>query len=238
MRRGSWGGRPRRQWRMRSGMRRRLPGRKGRPWRLLMAVALTASLLVTMESSLSPLLLTAGSEQARAKALAVLTAAARRGIERSGAGDYRELVSVERDGEGRAALLLPNVALYNELIADITLAAAAGLEQLSRQSLSLPAGAASGSTLLSGMGPDIRFRLRVLGTPSVRIRDELTAAGINQVRHRIWLEITAELRILAPFSHETTSVTAPVLLAEGLIVGGTPQVYAGLSREDSAFRQN
>lgn len=221
----AWGKRGLRGW---GGWRGRIAVRL-----LPLLLTLAALLMLLAEHSLSPLLLIAGQEQARTRALAALTAAAQRQIAQTGAGDYRQLVTVERDEAGRVTLLLPDTALYNALIDGITLDAAASLEELSRQRLSLPAGAVTGSALLSGMGPELRFRLRVLGTPTVRVRDELTTAGINQVRHRIWLEVGAELRLLAPFSRETASVTAEVLLAEGVIVGCTPETYVALSRDEA-----
>ena len=181
-----------------------------------------------LESAFAPPLLAAAQEQARTRALAALTDAAGRQIGKNGAGDYRQLIQIERDENGRAALLLPNTALYNTLIHDITLDAVDSLEQLSRQRIRLPAGIATGSALLSGLGPDVPFRIRVLGTPSVQVEDELTAAGVNQVRHRIWLDISAQIRVLAPFSRETAEVHATVLLAEGLIVGYVPDAYLGL----------
>lgn len=221
MGRGAWGKR---------GLRSR--GGRRRAVRLLLPLLLAAAFML-LESAFAPPLLAAAQEQARTRALAALTDAAGRQIEKNGADDYRELVWIERDENGRAALLLPNTALYNTLIHDITLEAVDSLEQLSLQKLVLPAGIATGSALLSGLGPDIPFRIRVLGTPSVQVEDELTAAGVNQVRHRIWLDISAEIRVLAPFSRETAEVHAAVLLAEGLIVGGVPEAYLGLSAEES-----
>lgn len=190
---------------------------------LVLLLVMAAAVFMLLENTLSPPLLAAAEDQARTRALTALTAAAGRQIEKNGADDYRQLVSVERDEQGRVTLLLPNTALYNALIRDITLDAADSLDDLSRQRLSLPVGMATGSALLSGLGPDVRFRMRMLGTPSVRVEDELTSAGINQVRHRIWLELSAEVRVLAPFSRDTTAVTATVLLAEGLIVGYVPE---------------
>ena len=219
MRRGKWG----------KGLSRGRGGRGGRLLPALLILFMTAALFVLLENTLAPPLLAAAEDQARTRALTALTAAAGRQIEKNGADDYRQLVSVERDEQGRVSLLLPNTGLYNTLIHDVTLDAADSLDDLSRQRLSLPAGLATGSALLSGLGPDFRFRMRMLGTPSVHVEDELTAAGINQVRHRIWLELSAEVRVLAPFSRETTAVTATVLLAEGLIVGYVPETYVEIT---------
>ena len=212
-------------------MRRRW-GRCGRGVRfrplLLLPAFLLAGCFLLMESTMGPLLMTAAQEQARTQALIALTEAASRQIEQCGADDYRQLISVERDENGRVSLLIPNTPLYNSLIAAVALDAADSLERLSKQKIGLPMGAASGSVLLSGLGPDINFRLRVLGTPSVRVEDEFTDAGINQVRHRIWLELSADVRVLAPFSRSTSTVTATVLLAESVIVGYTPETYVEL----------
>ena len=114
-------------------------GRGGRGGRhapaLLLLLVMAAALFMLLENTLAPPLLAAAEDQARTRALTALTAAAGRQIEKNGADDYRQLVSVERDGQGRVTLLLPNTALYNALISDITLDAADSLDDLSRQRL-------------------------------------------------------------------------------------------------------
>lgn len=204
--------------------------RRRRRRRLLLPAVLLALFWLLLEHTLSPLLMTAAQEQARTQALYALTEAASRQIAAHGEPEYQQMVAVERDDSGRVTLLTPNTALFNTLINDVTLDAVASLEQLSHQSLSLPLGAVTGSALLSGLGPDVSFRLRMLGTPRVKVEDEFSEAGINQVRHRIWLELSAEVRVLAPFSRDTTTATATVLLAESVIVGYTPDTYVTLGQ--------
>ena len=48
-------------------------------------------------------------------------------------------------------------------------------------------------------------------------------AGINQTRHRIFLEIAASIQIVQPLLSSTITVKTDVPLAETIIIGNVPQ---------------
>ena len=64
-----------------------------------------------------------------------------------------------------------------------------------------------------------------LTSSHVEIRNELTAAGINQTRHQILMEVDVDVTVLLPWSTADTRVSCPVLIAETVIVGSVPQTY-------------
>lgn len=207
------------------------PLRRGRrlPGCLLLVLSLFLGLLILAELRLAPLILEAASDKACSQVLSALNSAAAVQVEQSGLGDYQDVMYIERDAQGRVTLLAPDAMSLNRLITATTREAVDSLEQLQGQSLSLPLGALTGSSLLAGLGPEVRVRFRALGRPAVVLEDEFTSAGVNQVRHSIWLKLSAQVRILIPFSRHSSEVSATILLCEGVIVGYTPDTYVGLS---------
>lgn len=93
--------------------------------------------------------------------------------------------------------------------------------------------------LLSGMGPRINFRLMPSGNVSAVFKSEFESAGINQTRHRIYIEVTTKVRFLSPIAIESQEFVNQVNIAETILIGDVPEAYysitgmEGLSLNDS-----
>lgn len=217
-------------------MRRRKWGRGGRYGRgrrsgraLLLVFPLILALLVLTELRLAPLIEESAARHAHSAALTAITQAVDQQMAAySQVCDYQQLMHIERDSQGRITLLVPDTVLLNSLIVDVVEGINQGLEASSRQQLTLPLGAVTGSRLFSSFGPELRFRFRAQGTPSVSVEDDFSSAGINQVRHRIYLRVDSDIRVMVPLARRGETVSATVLLAEGIIVGYTPDTYVNL----------
>lgn len=204
-----------------------------RRWRRLWFFLLPLALIfLLVEIQLSPLIEAATAQRAHSVALRAMTEAVNETVTvYQPACDYQQLMHIERDGEGRITLIAPDTMLLNELISATVTAIESALSEIGEQRLSLPLGSITGSSLFSALGPDLHVRFRMIGAPSVEIADDFTAAGINQVRHRIYLTVSSELRLIAPFTAASSEVSTTVLLCEGIIVGYTPEAYFELHTE-------
>ena len=56
-----------------------------------------------------------------------------------------------------------------------------------------------------------------MGTVDVNISDSFTQAGINQVKHTIYMEIKTEVRIVIPFMEDIEEVNMRLPLADSVI---------------------
>ena len=95
-------------------------------------------------------------------------------------------------------------------------------------------GAALGLTLLAGSGPRIPISIVPVGSVQTDFETEFEACGINQTRHKVYLQLSASIRIVIPTGAKTTNVTANMLVAESIIVGKVPESFVGyrLSEEE------
>lgn len=186
-------------------------------------------LFYSAELALSPALQITALQRAHSLTLAAMSEAIRDQIALTpGVGDYQQLMYIERDKEGRITLMVMDTQLLNRLVSNVVLDAESRLEDLSKQHITLPLLSLTGSRLFAGFGPDVPFSFRVSSAPTLTLQDEFTDAGVNQTRHRIYIELSADLKIVAPFSQAEERVTATVLLAEGIILGYTPDTYVTL----------
>ena len=89
--------------------------------------------------------------------------------------------------------------------------------------MGVPLGTLTGITLFSGRGADINIKLHQVGAVDAKVISEFTSAGINQTRHSMKVEITAELSAILPGHSTDIKMTDEYLIGETVIVGELPQ---------------
>ena len=60
-------------------------------------------------------------------------------------------------------------------------------------------------------------------------KSEFVSAGINQVRHRIYLEVLTNVSVVAPLITKEMSVTTNISIAETILVGDVPDSFFSLN---------
>ena len=143
--------------------------------------------------------------------------------------DYSVLVSLEKDNDGRVTALKSNMAAFNRLQSRIADDILLRLSEVSTTTLSIPIGTLTGSSLLAGRGPVIRVKMQSVGSTTASFQNTFSAAGINQTRHQILLDVQVNMSILLPGFRTSTKVTNQISVAETVIVGSVPQTYTYFS---------
>lgn len=203
-------------------MYRRVPHIRWVPLALLVVLVVLVAGLLVFEHNLRPTI----KEFAEAQARWAATAAVNRAIKDEIASvDYSQLIMVQKDNQGRIVLMQPNIVRINQLASDTTLAIQSSLESLADQQFSIPVGQVLGSQLLAAYGPKIRLTLYPLGTVRTGVFDKFEEAGINQTRHRIYLDIEADVKVVVPLITSNVTVSTQVPVTDTVIVGQVPNVY-------------
>lgn len=147
----------------------------------------------------------------------------------NGTISYEQLISFEKDNDGRIAAVHSNVAACNRLQAEILDIILTRIEEVPARDLSVPIGTLLGSPLLAGRGPRVSVRMESVGSSSARFGNTFASAGINQTRHEIVLYIDVSVAILLPGFTTATKVSNAVTVAETVIVGAVPESYTYFS---------
>ncbi|MBO4854584.1 MAG: sporulation protein YunB [Oscillospiraceae bacterium] len=153
-----------------------------------------------------------------------------------GAIDYDKLVSLEKDDTGRVTALRSNMGEVNRLQTAIADDILQRLGEVSTSELSIPVGTLTGSALLAGRGPSLQVRMQAVGSTAASFRNEFTAAGINQTKHQIILQIDVYMRILLPGFTTSTRIANEISVAETVIVGSVPNQYTSFSTMPDELR--
>ena len=193
--------------------------------RLILLLALGLLLLLAAERNFRPLVLSLAEARSAALASEVLLGAM---AESMGEGvAYDDLMHVRMDNNGQVALLSANTVRMNQLADRAGGAALRRLGSMSSERVSVPLGAALGLSLFAGSGPDIPVSIVPVGSVRTEFATEFEACGINQTRHKVYLSLTASIRIVIPTGAKTANVTANMLVTESIIVGGVPEGFVG-----------
>ena len=198
-----------------------------RPRRLLRIIVILllflSALYLFLERNLTHVILDTAYTRADAIAVETMNEAVQKTLTPS--VDYAELISVRTDTAGRVTMLQANTVHMNELAVNIALAAQDALSMRDESTISVPLGAALKAPFLSSFGPRIPVRLVPVGAVNASFATEFESAGINQTRHKIWLEMHATVRLVLPTGAKAVSVDTQILIAESIIIGEVPSSY-------------
>ena len=111
------------------------------------------------------------------------------------------------------------------------------LSEVSTVKLAIPLGTLTGSTLLAGRGPSIHVKMQSVGSTTATFRNVFTAAGINQTKHQILLDVDVYVSILLPTFSTYTKVSNEIAVAETVIVGTVPENYTYFSTAPDEIKE-
>lgn len=209
-------------WRLK--LERRL--RRGLPsWVLTWLVAAGVMLCAVRvtERALRPMLAAAARYQVRSQVTAAVEQWAARDLQERGV-DYSDFVTITRNEAGEITALSADMARLNLLRAELSAHLLERLED-SQLELTVPVGSLLPIEPTWARGPELHLRALALGTASAEFESEFTSAGINQTRHRLWLELSVPVTVLLPGGGEELTVDSRLCVAETVIVGQVPQTW-------------
>ena len=151
---------------------------------------------------------------------------------------YEDLVTLDKDNEGRVTVVRSNMAAFNRLQAHILDIILERISQVSSRDLSIPAGNLTGLALLAGRGPRIVVRMESVGSSTACFENDFVSAGINQTRHQIILHVNVSVSILLPGFTTATQVANEVTVAETIIVGDVPDTYTYFGTDAASYRED
>lgn len=145
---------------------------------------------------------------------------------------YEKMVTIVYDEQKTVSTIETNSMEINRVRSNLTTSILEKLTALPVSDLKIPLGTLMGSSILSARGPMIEFKIMPGGYMNSKIISNFDAAGINQTRHRLTLEITMDLSCFIPLYSNSVTVSSEFVIGETIIVGKVPQYYTKVVSED------
>jgi sporulation protein YunB len=183
------------------------------------------AVLVILDLRLRPIIKSVTSDRANAVAVKAINNAVSRQLD----GDnfeYSNIVHIERNNEGKLLGITTNIQKTNCLKANISSAILEELSKPEMRKIGIPLGAIIGIELFSGAGPIIPVKIFVTGNVASEFSSEFYEAGINQTKHIINLNTKVNVDAIIPGYPVKTAAKTNIIIAETIIVGEVPRVYA------------
>ena len=142
--------------------------------------------------------------------------------------DYRDLIITEKDESGKVVIARINTVEINRIMSLTTVATGNAVTGISERDIEIPLGVITGSYILASRGPKIPVRMKPMGRVNTVVHDSFEDAGINQTRHKIYMEVITEVQIIIPLIAQPVEVFTTVPLAEAIYIGEVPETIVNL----------
>ncbi|MEG1758093.1 MAG: sporulation protein YunB [Oscillospiraceae bacterium] len=194
----------------------------------LILIALIGWVLYFMMENMKPVVKTICASQARILSTSAMNSAVVAELYALDV-EYSKLVDIMRDTSGNIIAIETNAVEVNKIKAILTDAVNEKLKTIPDQNVRIPFGTLTGIQFLSGKGPAIRLKMTPSSYVESALINKFDTAGINQTRHQIMIEFKVTMTaILAPYS-TSVNVTTNICIAETVIIGTVPEMFADLS---------
>ncbi|MCR4402827.1 MAG: sporulation protein YunB [Firmicutes bacterium] len=193
---------------------------------MILLAAVAGLLFAVVDWRLRPTLQQLAKAQARVMATEAVTQAVAQEI--AEAIRWEDLYALRPDSSGKVVLVQPNTGEIDRLTSNVTMRVQKLLKQTTETQVEIPLGQVFGSQILANVGPRIPISVVPVGTVNTRILSDFEQAGINQIRHKIYLEVAAQVKLVVPLVASTVDVTVQVPITEVLLMGDVPHTYIQL----------
>ena len=196
---------------------------------LLLIMAIVLLCFIILEKGIKPTVIA----MSEAKVEYMATIAMNNAVKQTLGSDikYTDLVNILTDNNGNITMIQANTVRMNNLAAEASSSTLVEITKMGDQGIEVPLGSIFNSRILAGMGPNIKIKIIPVGSVSHEFDTEFENAGINQTRHKIFLNMRAQVRVVVPLGSDIVTVSTKVPISETIIVGEVPDYYVNVDNK-------
>ncbi|NRT79437.1 MULTISPECIES: sporulation protein YunB [Clostridium] len=147
---------------------------------------------------------------------------------------YDEMVKIEKDNQGNIILIQADTGKLNYIAAELSTECNKELSDMKNTAIKVPLGWMSDKSAFYNVGPKISVEIEPIGNISTSYESKFESAGINQTRHKIYLNVTAKIRLRLPLRNQDAEVSTQVPVSDTIIVGKIPNTTLGFPTNDQS----
>lgn len=223
---------------VRRNIKGRKPRRRNRKTRLsiyiiLFTILLTIATFYTYEyvdEKMMPILMAMGGMRVQTIATQSINEAVRETLENDKI-DTDKLVTYYYNREGEIISCSIDTIMINKICSEVIDHLDDELNTYSNQTMPIPIGNLIGGRIFANSGPDIKIEILPFGTAKINYQREFKSTGINQINHRVWLNVETTMQVVVPLASEKFTVTQQVTLVDRVLSGDVPPNYVNVPEE-------
>ena len=146
--------------------------------------------------------------------------------------NYSDLIDTKLDSNGKITLMQSNTIMMNKIASDVALKIQDELKNTKTTISYIPLGTVLNSPLLAKYSPKIKISIEPIGTAYVDFKTDFESSGINQTRHKIYLEAKTQVKVIVPLTTSIKEVKAQIPISETVIIGDVPNSYVNIPKEE------
>lgn len=151
--------------------------------------------------------------------------------------DYDNFVEITVGSDGNVSLINVNMLMVNLLTCELIEKTQINVNNLCKEKIyNVPFYAITGSLMLAQLGKNIEIEVKPIGHVECKLTSTFDGLSINQTRHRIYVDVTAKVKMILPLYVKDLYVKTKIVVAESVIVGKIPEVY--LQNQDNLLGLN
>lgn len=133
-----------------------------------------------------------------------------------------DLIIINKDKNNKINLIEANTFLLNKIASEISIRANEELDKLGEKGIKVPLGWMTDRSIYYNLGPTVTIETEPIGNIEVSYETAFESAGINQTRHKIYLNVNGRIKIIIPMYNREIEVNTKVPLSETIVVGDIP----------------
>ncbi|KAI3350392.1 sporulation protein YunB [Clostridium botulinum] len=137
--------------------------------------------------------------------------------------NYNEMIKIEKDKDGNITLIQADTVKLNYLASKLSIQCNEELQNLEDIKIKIPLGWFTENSIYYNLGPQIAIRVEDVGNINANYESAFESAGINQTRHRIYLNVESKVRVILPFKTNEVEIVTKVPVSDTIIVGKIPE---------------
>ncbi|MBY6917214.1 sporulation protein YunB [Clostridium botulinum] len=137
--------------------------------------------------------------------------------------NYNEMIKIEKDKDGNITLIQADTVKLNYLASKLSIQCSEELQNFEDIKIKIPLGWFTENSIYYNLGPQMAIRVEDVGNINANYESAFESAGINQTRHRIYLNVESKVRVILPFKTNEVEIVTKVPVSDTIIVGKIPE---------------
>lgn len=190
--------------------------------------------IYTFDKIITPTVLNVADGEMRAKALEIVNKTIIDNCMKS--FKYEDIINIQKDNEGNITLIKADTLQMNKIACDVALESQQRLKEIGNVGIKVSTGYIFKNNILAYFGPNITVKMQPIGYIETKYISDFQSAGINQTRHRIYVQVKTNLRVIIPIRSNEIEVKNEIPISETIIVGKIPETSINLGLDNAGFR--